>query len=91
MILLTGTTGNNGGATATALLNKGIKFRALVRDPDKASDWAAKGVELVKGDLKSIRPPCRSPAPGRRLYCAELLFPTVRRKATAGALIYRDG
>jgi uncharacterized protein YbjT (DUF2867 family) len=51
MILLTGITGNNGGATATALLNKGVKFRALVRDLDKAADWAAKGVELVKGDL----------------------------------------
>ena len=51
MILLTGITGNNGGATATALLNKGEKFRALVRDRDKAADWAAKGVELVQGDL----------------------------------------
>ena len=52
MILLTGITGNNGGATATALLEKGAKFRALVRDLDKASDWADKGVELVKGDLE---------------------------------------
>ncbi|MFW2403532.1 MAG: NmrA family NAD(P)-binding protein [Gammaproteobacteria bacterium] len=51
MILLTGITGNNGGATATALLDKGVKFRALVRDLDKAADWAAKGVELVQGDL----------------------------------------
>jgi uncharacterized protein YbjT (DUF2867 family) len=51
MILLTGITGNNGGATANALLEKGIKFRALVRDLDKASDWADKGVELVQGDL----------------------------------------
>jgi uncharacterized protein YbjT (DUF2867 family) len=51
MILLTGITGNNGGATATALLEKGVKFRALVRDLDKAAEWAAKGVELVKGDL----------------------------------------
>jgi uncharacterized protein YbjT (DUF2867 family) len=51
MILLTGITGNNGGATATALLNKGVQFRALVRDLDKAAAWAAKGVELVKGDL----------------------------------------
>jgi uncharacterized protein YbjT (DUF2867 family) len=51
MILLTGITGNNGGATATALLEKGEKFRALVRDRDKAADWAAKGVELVQGDL----------------------------------------
>ena len=51
MILLTGITGNNGGATANALLEKGVKFRALVRDLDKASDWADKGVELVQGDL----------------------------------------
>lgn len=51
MILLTGITGNNGGATANALLEKGVKFRALVRDLDKASAWAEKGVELVKGDL----------------------------------------
>ncbi len=52
MILLTGITGNNGGATATALLAKGVKFRALVRDLDKAAEWADQGVELVKGDLE---------------------------------------
>lgn len=52
MILLTGITGNNGGATANALLEKGVKFRALVRDLDKASEWADRGVELVKGDLE---------------------------------------
>ncbi|MEC9375839.1 MAG: NmrA family NAD(P)-binding protein [Pseudomonadota bacterium] len=53
MILLTGITGNNGGAAATALLQKGIKFRALVRDLDKASEWLKKGVELVEGDLNN--------------------------------------
>lgn len=52
MILLTGITGNNGGATANTLIDKGVKFRALVRDLDKAADWATKGVELVKGDLE---------------------------------------
>jgi len=51
MILLTGITGNNGGATATALLKRGVKFRALVRDLDKAQSWADQGVELVQGDL----------------------------------------
>lgn len=51
MILLTGITGNIGGATAKALLAKGVKFRALTRDLDKAAPWAAQGVELVKGDL----------------------------------------
>jgi uncharacterized protein YbjT (DUF2867 family) len=52
MILLTGITGNIGGATARALLAKGVHFRALVRDLDKAAAWAEKGVELVKGDLE---------------------------------------
>ncbi len=52
MILLTGITGNIGGATARALLEKGVRFRALVRDPGKAAPWAAKGVELVQGDLE---------------------------------------
>ncbi len=52
MILLTGITGNNGGATANALLEKDVKFRALVRDLDKAAEWAARGVELVQGDLE---------------------------------------
>lgn len=51
MILLTGITGNIGSATAKGLLAKGITFRALVRDLDKAATWAAQGVELVKGDL----------------------------------------
>jgi len=52
MILVTGITGNNGGATARALLAKGAKIRALVRDLDKASAWADQGVELVQGDMK---------------------------------------
>jgi uncharacterized protein YbjT (DUF2867 family) len=52
MILLTGITGNIGGATARGLLAKGVKFRALVRDLDKAKAWADQGVELVKGDIE---------------------------------------
>ena len=52
MILLTGITGNIGGATARALLAKGVRFRALVRDPGKAAAWADQGVELVQGDLE---------------------------------------
>lgn len=51
MILLTGITGKTGGATAAALLNRGLPVRAIVRDTDKAAEWAAKGVELVQGDL----------------------------------------
>jgi len=72
MILLTGITGNNGGATANALLEKGVKFRALVRDLDKAKDWAAKGVELVKGDLED---PASVKAALQGIDCAVLILP----------------
>lgn len=51
MILLTGITGNIGGATAKALLSRGMRFRALTRDMSKAAAWAEQGVELVQGDL----------------------------------------
>ncbi len=51
MILLNGITGKSGGATANALLEKGAKLRALVRDSSKAADYASKGVEIVQGDL----------------------------------------
>ncbi len=54
MILLTGITGNIGGATARALLAKGVRFRALVRDVAKAAAWADQGVELVPGDLEDM-------------------------------------
>jgi uncharacterized protein YbjT (DUF2867 family) len=53
MILLTGITGNIGSATATYLLQKGVKFRALTRDLAKAASWAERGVELVQGDLEN--------------------------------------
>ncbi|MFZ9651748.1 MAG: NmrA family NAD(P)-binding protein [Steroidobacteraceae bacterium] len=53
MILLTGITGNIGSATAKALLARGVRFRALVRDLAKAAAWADQGVELVQGDLEN--------------------------------------
>ncbi|MBM4229869.1 MAG: NAD-dependent epimerase/dehydratase family protein [Gammaproteobacteria bacterium] len=52
MILLTGITGNIGGATARALVARGVKFRALVRDTVKAAAWVEHGVELVQADLE---------------------------------------
>jgi len=51
MILLTGITGKTGGAVARALLKRGAKFRALVRDQAKAAEWADQGVEVVEGNL----------------------------------------
>lgn len=52
-ILVTGATGQQGGAAARHLMKDGWKVRALVRDPAKpaAVALAKKGVELVHGDL----------------------------------------
>ncbi len=53
VILITGATGQQGGAVAKHLLKDGWEIRALVRDPnkDKAQELAKQGVELVQGDL----------------------------------------
>ena len=52
-IVVTGATGQQGGATARALLRDGVHVRALVRDPasPKAEALRDAGVELVRGDL----------------------------------------
>ncbi len=50
MHLVTGITGNVGGATARHLLKQGKQVRALVRNREKAAKWADQGVELVDGD-----------------------------------------
>jgi uncharacterized protein YbjT (DUF2867 family) len=52
LILVTGATGAQGGATAKALLEKGFRVRALVRNPQSgaARALAQRGVELVQGD-----------------------------------------
>ncbi len=49
MILVTGATGNAGGAVVRALVNSGEQVRAVVRDASGASRLA--GVETVVGDL----------------------------------------
>jgi len=50
MFLVMGITGKVGGATADHLLAQGKQVRALVRNREKASNWANRGVELVDGD-----------------------------------------
>jgi uncharacterized protein YbjT (DUF2867 family) len=49
MILVTGATGNAGGAVVRALVAEGEQVRALVRDPERAQ--LPNGVEAVPGDL----------------------------------------
>ena len=53
LILITGATGQQGGAVARHLLKDGWKLRALVRDTTKptAQALASQGIELVIGDL----------------------------------------
>lgn len=53
LILITGITGNQGGAVARHLIGKGFKLRGMTRKPDsdKAKALAKQGVEIVKGDL----------------------------------------
>jgi uncharacterized protein YbjT (DUF2867 family) len=52
-ILITGVTGQQGGAVARALKGKGFHLRGLTRKPDgeRAASLTRDGVELVKGDL----------------------------------------
>src|SRR5438132_13881003 len=52
-ILITGVTGNQGGAVAQALQSTGFHLRGLTRKPDseRAAALARHDVDVVKGDL----------------------------------------
>src|SRR5260370_34315370 len=52
-ILITGVTGNQGGAVAQALQGTGFYLRGLTRMPDseRAAALARHGVDVAKGDL----------------------------------------
>jgi uncharacterized protein YbjT (DUF2867 family) len=50
-ILVTGATGNVGGAVAMELVSRGVSVRALVRDESRAVGLAGAGVEIVVGDM----------------------------------------
>jgi uncharacterized protein YbjT (DUF2867 family) len=57
VVLVTGGTGSQGGATATHLLAaKKVRVRVLTRNLEspKAKSLAARGVELVKGDFEDV-------------------------------------
>jgi uncharacterized protein YbjT (DUF2867 family) len=53
MILITGVTGQQGGAVARSLQGAGFRLRGLTRKPDgdRAAALARTGVEIIKGDL----------------------------------------
>ncbi len=56
VILVTGATGNQGGAAIRHLLKDGWKLRAITRDDTKpaAEELRKLGVEVVKGDLNDV-------------------------------------
>jgi uncharacterized protein YbjT (DUF2867 family) len=51
-ILVTGATGQQGGAVARCLLEKGKKIRVLTRSPEKAKELSGRGAEVVRGDFE---------------------------------------
>jgi uncharacterized protein YbjT (DUF2867 family) len=53
LVLVTGATGKQGGASVEALLKKGHQVRALTRNPDSpaANRLRARGVEIAVGDF----------------------------------------
>jgi uncharacterized protein YbjT (DUF2867 family) len=57
-IAVIGATGNQGGAVVTALLDRGVPVRAVVRDAAKAHHLAVRGVDVALADQddgKSLR------------------------------------
>src|SRR5258708_6827866 len=52
-ILITGVTGNQGGAVAQALQSTGFRLRGLTRKPEseRAAALTRQGVDIVRGDL----------------------------------------
>lgn len=51
MYVITGITGQVGGALADALLQQGRPVRAVVRDEKKGAAWAARGCEMALADM----------------------------------------
>ncbi|MEV4753225.1 NmrA/HSCARG family protein [Streptosporangium sp. NPDC049248] len=85
-VLVTGATGQQGGATARALLATGVPVRALVRDPttDRARAVEALGAELVTGDLRDRDSLIRAATGVRAVFSVQM--PVIK-----GAVIDFDG
>ncbi|MFI6858656.1 NmrA family NAD(P)-binding protein [Streptomyces sp. NPDC050421] len=73
-VLVVGATGQQGGATARALLAAGVGVRALVRDPTtaRARAVAALGGELVTGDLDDRPSVSRAAAGVRAVFSVQM-------------------
>lgn len=51
MYVITGITGQVGGALGDALLEQGLPVRAVVRHLSKGASWAARGCDVAVGDM----------------------------------------
>ena len=51
MVIVTGAAGRTGGEVARLLSSRGIRVRALVRDPSRVKGLTGPGIEIVVGDL----------------------------------------
>ncbi|MEU8950600.1 NmrA family NAD(P)-binding protein [Streptomyces sp. NPDC048489] len=73
-VLVAGATGQQGGATARALLGAGASVRALVRDPTttRAKAVEALGAELVIGDLGDLDSVNRAAAGARAVFSVQM-------------------
>ena len=54
MYVVLGATGNTGGATARALLGKGLDVRVVMRSEAQAETWRALGAEVVLADFGDV-------------------------------------
>jgi len=70
-ILITGVTGNQGGAVAQALQGSGFHLRGLTRKPggERASALARQGISIVRSSNLSSRMLDRSRRPGLLHLC----------------------
>ncbi|WP_431857522.1 NmrA family NAD(P)-binding protein [Azospirillum sp.] len=68
MYVVTGVTGNTGAVVAETLLARGEAVRVLVRDAGKAAKWAARGVEVVEGNVKDAAAVARALAGAKGAY-----------------------
>ena len=55
MYAITGITGKVGGAMAEALLDAGLRVRAILRDPAKAAEWKARGCDIAIAAMEEKR------------------------------------
>src|SRR5262245_5188236 len=54
MFVVAGVTGNTGSVVADALLRAGASVRVVLRDKQRAAEWAARGAEPAIADLTDV-------------------------------------